>query len=328
MILLVTRADVGRLLTMDECIVAVEEAFRLHGERAVPTPGVLGTHVPGGGFHVKTGAMPFDGRLHFAAKINANFPDNPAMRALPTIQGALVLFDAEGGVPLAVMDSIEITRLRTAAATAVAARRLARAESATLTVIGCGLQGHAQAEALLAVLPIATIYAFDIDPRRAAAFVAAVGPRPGLVCAPVDDFREASRRSDVVVTCTTSTVPFLSPGDVGPGTFVAAVGADGEHKQELDPRLLVGSHLVTDVREQAAAIGELHHAIERGLLGTPATAAELGAIVAGREPGRREQHEIAIFDSTGMALQDVAAACAIYRKACRESGVLRVPLND
>src|SRR5205814_2478238 len=120
-LLVLSGADVERLLDLPACIGAVEDAFRRRGQGA-PTPsGVLGVHVPGGGFHVKAAALARS-RPYFAAKINANFPDNPARRGLPTIQGVLGLFDAEHGEPLAVMDSIAITTLRTAAATAAAAR--------------------------------------------------------------------------------------------------------------------------------------------------------------------------------------------------------------
>src|SRR5436309_2829688 len=114
--LLLTRKDVSELLTLNDCVQAVEQAFRLHGEGRAPAPGVLGIHAQGGGFHIKTGILPL-GRNYFAAKANANFPSNPA-RGLPTIQGIILLFDADSGQILAVMDSMEITILRTGAAMA------------------------------------------------------------------------------------------------------------------------------------------------------------------------------------------------------------------
>jgi alanine dehydrogenase len=326
-VLILTRADVRRLLTMEECIAAVEEAFRLYGQRATAPPGVMATHVAGGGFHLKAGAMPLHGRLFYAAKANANFAANPVKHGLPTIQGVVLLFDAECGRPLAIMDSIEITSLRTGAATAVAAKHLARRNSQTLTLIGCGMQSSYQLDAVLAVLPIQTIFVHDLDSMRAQSFAASVEKRCKIHTQAVADFAGAAGESDVIVTCTTSRAPFLLPQHVRPGTFVAAVGADNEDKQELDPRLLAGNRLVPDVVDQAATIGELHHAMAAGLLARDSIAADLGQVAAGRQPGRTCDEEIIIFDSTGMALQDVAAACAVYRKAKAESGVTRIALN-
>lgn len=327
-VLLLTREDVAKLLTIEDCIVAVEQAFRLYGEGAVPPPGILGTHVEHGGFHIKAGVMPFDGRLFYAAKANANFPNNPARHSLPTIQGAVLLFDAERGTPLAILDSIEITSLRTGAATAVAAKYLARKDSKVATVIGCGAQGRVQTAALLAVLGLETVYAYDLDPSRSAAMVAEMQAKtPSVRFEAASAFPEAARKSDVVVTCTTSTKPFLLPEHVRRGAFVAAVGADNEHKQELDARLLANHRVVPDVTQQAATIGEVHHALESGLMKIEAVATDLGQIVCGRQPGRKSDDEIIIFDSTGMGLQDVAAACAVYRKAKDAPQVSRIALN-
>jgi len=327
-VLLLTREDVAKLLTIEDCIVAVEHAFRFYGEGTVPPPGILGTHVEHGGFHIKAGVMPFEGRLFYAAKTNANFPNNPTRHALPTIQGVVLLFDAERGTPLAILDSIEITSLRTGAATAVAAKYLARKDSKVATVIGCGTQGRVQTAALLAVLGLDTVYAYDVDADRSAALVAEMqAKKPSVRFEAVTDFAEAARKSDVVVTCTTATKPFLLSEHVRRGTFVAAVGADNEDKQELDARLLVANRVVPDVTQQAATIGEVHHALESGLMKIEDVMVDLGQIVSGRQPGRKSDDEIIIFDSTGMGLQDVAAACAVYRKAKDAPHVNRITLN-
>jgi ornithine cyclodeaminase/alanine dehydrogenase-like protein (mu-crystallin family) len=137
MTLVLARGDVTALLTLDECIAAVEEAFALQGAGRALGPGVLGLHVPDGGFHVKVAGLPLS-RLYIAVKLNANFPDNGPRRGLPTIQGVIALADGETGRPLALMDSMEITVLRTGAATAVAARHLARADAHVVTIVGCG----------------------------------------------------------------------------------------------------------------------------------------------------------------------------------------------
>jgi alanine dehydrogenase len=320
--LVLTRSEVARLLDLRTCIAAVERAFRLHGEGAASPPATAAIHVPDGGFHTKAGALPLD-RHYFAAKTNANFMENRARTGLPTIQGTVVLHDAADGRPLAVMDSMELTILRTGAATAVAAMYLARPDSAAVAVAGCGAQGRVQLRAAATVLPLSRAFVWDLDPAHAKRLATELAPELGFEIAPVPEFARAARQAEIVITCTPSHDYLLGPDDVRPGTFVAGVGADNPHKKELHPKLLAAGTLVVDVLEQCAAMGDLHHAIEEGVLGAADVHAELGAVVAGRVPGRTRAEEITIFDSTGMALQDVAAAAAVYERA-RESGVGRV----
>jgi alanine dehydrogenase len=319
-VLLLDREDVASLLPLSECIAAVETAFRDHAEGLSLAPAVASVAADSGIFHVKA-AGTRGPRPYFAAKTNANFPDNPARTGLPAIQGVIALFDAATGAPLALLDSIEITIRRTGAATAVAARHLARADSSTVLVCGCGNQGRAQLECVAAVLPIQRALAFDAAPERAARFAAEMANRLNFAVEPVPDLSRA-RDCDVCVTCTPSRRPLLVEGDVRAGTFVAAVGADSPDKQELDPRLLAASKLVTDLTEQCAAFGELHHAIEAGLMRPEDVHAELAEVVSGARSGRETQDEIVVFDSTGTALQDVAAAALVYERA-RERGIGR-----
>ena len=298
--LLLGRPDVERLLTPEACVAAVENAFRDHALGKVPAPGILGMHAAKGGFHVKAGFL----GGYFAAKINANFPGNAG---LPTIQGAVILFDSSNGRPLAIMDSISITAIRTAAASAVAAKYLARQECDTLLICGCGGQAASQLDALLSVRKPRRLLAYDRDARKAAAF--------GRGTTAATDLAQAARSSDIIVTCTTATSYFITREMVRPGTFIAAVGADNEHKQEIDPRLLAHAKVVTDLTEQAARIGDLHHAIEAGVMSAAHVHAELGDVVAGRKPGRQGDDEVIVFDSTGTGLQDVAAAITVYEEA-------------
>ena len=132
----------------------------------------------------------------------------------------------------------------------------------------------------------------------------------------------------VSVTCTPSKQPYFREEFVRPGTFIAAVGADAPDKQELEPAVLVGAKLVTDVTDQCATLGELHHALDAGLLARTDVHAELGEVVAGRKPGRASAEEITLFDSTGMALQDAAASLVILEKAKRTGAGLRVKLGE
>ena len=294
---LLTRANVASLLTLEECLPAVEEAFR--GDPSAAKS--LGLHAAAGTFHIKA-AM---GGV-FAAKINANFPGDPSH---PTIQGVIVLMDLERGTPLAILDSALITTLRTAAATAVAARHLARADAATLTIVGCGVLGRATLEALRLVRPLREVWAWDAD-RAAAERLARV---PGSL-------DEAIAGSDLVVTCTTSRSPILDSHQLHPGLFIAAVGADNPQKQELAPPVLAQSKVVVDVLEQVATMGDLHHALQAGAMTRDDVHGELGDVLRGRVPGRQRDDEVFVFDSTGTALQDVAVASLAYARAM-ERGV-------
>jgi alanine dehydrogenase len=324
--LLLTRGEVASLLGLAECIEAVEAAFRLHAEGLSLPLGVLETLIEGGGFHIKAAGLKHTGGGYFAAKINANFPLNPERFRLPTIQGVVVLCDAERGRPLAVMDSMELTALRTAAATGVAAKHLARPDSKVVTVCGCGVQGRAQLRAVAQVIPVEKVYASDLDDARAESFAREMSEELGIEVEPAPGLREATSRSDVCVTCTPSRVPLLARGDVRAGSFVAAVGADNPLKQEIDPSLMASARIVVDILEQCATIGDLHHALAAGAVTLADVHAELGEVVAGRKPGRMSEEEVIIFDSTGTALQDVAAAAVVYERALRAGRGVRLNL--
>jgi alanine dehydrogenase len=313
--LILSRRDVTALLTLDECIREVEASFRALSDGTVPAPAVLGFHMPRGGFHAKVGALGNDVVL----KLNANFPSNRKRFGLPTIQGLILLFDAETGYPLAVMDSVEITILRTGAATAVAARYLARPESAVVTVCGCGNQGRIQLRSLAAVLPISKVLAFDVDEEVQGRFVEEMSRLPGIAVAPASDLEHAVGLSNVVVTCTPSREFYIRKPWITPGTFIAAVGADSEEKQELEPAVLAGSRVVVDILEQCEMIGDLHHAIREGAMSRDQIHGTLGDVVAGKKEGRTSPEQVFVFDSTGTALQDVAVARIAYQKA-REQG--------
>jgi len=325
-VLALSRSDVLELLTLRDCIEAVQAAFRLHAEGRTLGPGVLGVPAAGGGFHIKAAGLVGE-RSYFAAKINANFPDNPARSGLPTIQGTVMLADAATGQPLAVMESGSVTALRTGAATAVAARFLARRDARTATVVGCGVQGELQLAAIAAVLPLTSVRLFDADPARAEALAARAAATFGLAVEATRDLEAAIRTSDVCVTCTPARRAFVSPSVVAAGTFIAAVGADNRGKQELEPALVASATLVVDVLEQCAEIGELQHALAEGLMTREQVHAELGDVVAGRRPGRTRDDEIVIFDSSGTAIQDVAAAIAVYERACAAGRGIEVKLD-
>ena len=324
--LILSRRDVMELLSLGDCIEAVEQAFRLHAEGRTFGPGVLGIRAADGGFHIKAAGL-LGERGYFAAKTNANFPDNPRRFGFPTIQGAVLLADASNGQLLAVIDSASVTTLRTGAATAVAAKFMARRDARTVTIVGCGVQGEVQLAAVAAVLPLERAWVVDADPTRAERLAAHAASSLGIRVEPAKDLRVALRQSDVCVTCTPSRRAFVAARDVRPGTFVAAIGADSEGKQELEPQLVASATLVVDVLEQCAEIGELQHALAAGLLTRDQVHGDLADLVSGRRPGRTRDDEITIFDSSGTALQDVAAAVAVYQNARARNRGMEVKLD-
>jgi alanine dehydrogenase len=314
---ILTQADVAALLTIDDCIAAVETVFRDYGEGRIAPPQSLGIHAPNGTFHVKAAAADV-----FAAKINANFPRNPRSHGLPTIQGVIVVMDIERGTPLGILDSALITTLRTAAASAVAAKHLARTGARTATIIGCGIQGQAHLEALARVRPIAKAYAFDVDAAASERFATTMQHRLGIDVVPTLSIGDAVSDSDIVVTCTPSHSPILELEHRHAGLFIAAVGADNPEKQEIAPALLAQCLVVPDILEQAATMGDLHHAIAAGAITRADIHGELSDVICGRVPGRQNDDEVFLFDSTGTALQDVvAASVALSRAVERGIGV-------
>jgi ornithine cyclodeaminase/alanine dehydrogenase len=216
------------------------------------------------------------------------------------------------------MDSIEITIQRTGAATAVAAKYLAKTDSKTITICGCGNQGMVSLRALAKFFPLVKVFAYDLNVIQVERFANELAEELGIVVVAVEDLGNAVSQSEIVVTCTPSKRPFLNRAFVRPGTFIAAVGADSAEKQELEASLLADNKVVVDLLDQCVEIGELHHALQDELI-TPADVyAELGEVVAGIKTGRTSSDEIVIFDSTGMALQDVITAAVIYEKAVKQ----------
>ena len=322
--LILSRADIAGLMEANAWLAAVEIGFAALAEGKADAPPPMAIAGCGGIFHAKGASLQLD-RLYVALKLNGNFPDNPAMRQLPTIQGAILLCDGESGALLAIIDSIEVTLRRTAAASALAARFLARPDSQTILICGCGAQGQAHLAALREALPLRRCFAWDRDRARADLFAQEMSGA-ALTVEAVDD-PAAARKSDVIVTCTTSRVPYLEATLVSPGTFVAAVGADSPEKSEISPELMATARVVADSIDQCAIMGDLHHAIRAAAMARGDVHAELAELLTGAKAGRTSESQITLFDSTGTAVQDVAAAALLYERACRAPGQLTVALG-
>jgi alanine dehydrogenase len=307
---ILTQNDLASVLRLDDCIAAVEGAFGDYAAGRLPKPESLGVRVEHGTFHIKAARSSL-----FAAKVNANFPGNPARHGLPTIQGVVVVMDLERGTLLGLLDSALITTRRTAAATAVAAKHLSRADASSAAIIGCGALSGATVEALRVVRPLTRLLLWDTDLAARDACARELAASSGIEVTAAASLDAAVEGADIIVTCTPSRRPFLELRHLRAGVFIAAVGADNPEKSEIAPELMERVSIVPDLLEQAATMGDLHHAIRSGLVTRDDVHGELGDVVTGQVPARRADDEIFLFDSTGTALQDVVVASLALERA-------------
>ncbi|HSG46196.1 MAG TPA: ornithine cyclodeaminase family protein [Longimicrobiales bacterium] len=319
-LLYLSRGDVEALgLPMSDVIDAVEAAFREKGEGTVEMPPKPGVH-PGRDAFIH--AMPALLRGAGAAGLKwvAGFPENKD-RGLPYISGLFVLNDVETGFPLAVMDCTWITGARTGAATAVAARHLARAGSSSAGMLGCGVQGRTNLEALATLFPLERAHAYDIHPERARAYAAEMSVRLGVEVVPVETPREAVQGMDLVVTSgpiLKEPSPTIPAGWLEPGAFACPLDFDsywtGEALAQVD-------RLATDDRAQLAYYRTVGYFADM-----PDPYADLGEIVTGRAPGRQSLEERTLSMNLGLAIEDVAVARILYRRALEAGAGTRLPL--
>ena len=325
--LIIGRRDIRRVMKPGDYVTAVEAAFRAAAAGRAYSPHPMHLPMERGGFHAK-GASIRLARDYVAVKVNGNFPGNPVELGLPTIQGAILLLDGSNGSLLAIIDSAEVTLRRTAAASALAARLLARPDSQTLLICGCGEQGAAHVEALGGPFPISQCLLWDRDQSHAERFASVLTDTTDLAVATVGELEAAGPSADIVATCTPAQEPFFNLTMVKPGAFIAAVGADSPAKNEIAPQLMAAATVVADVRSQCAEMGDLHHAIAAGWMAESDVHAELGDVLVGAKAGRASPDEIIVFDSTGTGLQDVAAAAAIYERCADDPSLPSVALSE
>ena len=282
----------------EKALEAVRDAFVAYrrGEWSMP-PKVYVPAYPAGDFR----AMPVLGAGYAALKWVTSFPGNPS-RGLPTVSGVVLLSDAANGSLLAVLDAAAVTALRTGAAAVLAAETLGREDAETASVVGAGVNGRAAARTFLARGRAVVLW--DVDASRARAAADDLGARAA-------ESAEEALRADLVVTMTPGHEPLFPAGSLRPGQHVSLMGADGPGKAEIDPLELVRTHMFCDDWEQASHNGELVHAIEAAALAREQVT-ELGAVLTGESAGRRAPDEVTTFDSTGLAIQDLAIALAAF----------------
>ncbi len=316
--LIFNRTDIQSLMSLKEHIQVVENAFRFHAEGNILEPGLLHFDADKGEFHLKAGGIKTP-KIYYGLKSNGGFFKNKATNGLPNIQGMILLHDGDNGFPLAIFESGDITIKRTGAATAVAAKYLALEDADTATICGCGIQGQIQLESIMQVRDIKKVFAFDKNEERMVGYVEKMSKKMNIEVLPTFNLQEAILQSQICVCCTPSHKSFIKKEDVHEGLFIAAVGADSPEKQELDPQLLTNHKVVADILEQCISVGELHHAIDAGLMQKEDVYSEIGEIITGKRIGRESKEEVIIYDATGTALQDVAAAAFVYEKAIKKN---------
>jgi alanine dehydrogenase len=243
-------------------------------------------------------------------------PQNPS-KGLPTVMAVIIYNDPETGYPLAVMDGTDITAYRTGAAAAVASKYLARSGSNTLGLVGAGRQSYTQLMAHAELFKLRHIKVFDKRDAAVETFIEAFPAYSIKACS-----LEETVESDIVCTVTPAREPFLKREWVRPGTHINAIGADAEGKEELEPSLLKKALVVVDDVRQASTAGEINVPVSKGLFKVEEIYATLGDIIAGKKQGRKNERAITIFDSTGLAIEDIAVTKLVYDKAMNRSGYL------
>jgi alanine dehydrogenase len=307
-----TGSDVERAVSPERAVEAVREAFIAHarGEWTMP-PKVYVTNYPAGDFR----AMPALGGGHALLKWVTSFPGNPP-KGLPTVTGVVLVSDAENGQLRAVLDAASVTALRTGAAAVLAAETLGRADATTAAVVGTGVNGRAAARTFLARGRAVSVWDVDEDRARRVAEELGADVAPSL---------EQALAADLLVTVTPGNVVLLGEGALRPGQHVSLMGADGPGKAEAAGPELARAHLFCDDWEQASHGGELAHAVEVGLV-TREDVTAIGDVLAGTALGRANETEMTAFDSTGLAIQDLAIALAALEAAGDDPGLARLAL--
>jgi alanine dehydrogenase len=316
--LLLNKKDVQHLIAMEEVIPVVEQAFKelTEGKGAMPSKVYL--TVKDGDFRAMPAALPGAAGMKW---VNVH-PGNP-LKGLPTVMAVLIYNDPATGYPLAIMDATESTAFRTAATSAIASKYLARKNSTTLGIVGAGRQASTHIMAHRLIFDFKEIRVFDISSEAVARLTIDLPESPIKECS-----LEETAKSDIVCTLTPAHQPVVKSKWIMPGTHINAVGADAQGKEELEPSILNQAMVVVDDLRQASHGGEINVPISKGLFKKQQIYATLGEIITGKKTGRTDNKTITVFDSTGLAIEDIAVARLLYEKARNKGTGLTVNLVD
>lgn len=319
---IITKKEIEKVLSIKDVVKVVEKAFRLHGLNRVQMPAK--SYLDFGVGDLRSMPAFIDDKSMYMAGIKSVnvHPDNPRKYRLPTVMATILLTDPKTGYNIAILDGTLITNLRTGAAGAVAAKYLSKKDSKIAGFIGTGAQARTQLDALMTVRKIKQIKAWSPSKKSMAGFCTWAEKNYGINVIPSDDIKGAVQDCDIVTTVTPSRKPLVKKDWIASGTHINAIGADAKGKEELDPKLLKAAKVVIDDWNQASHSGEINVPISKGLFSKKDVYAQLGQIVAGKKRGRTSNKEITIFDSTGLAIQDISTAYLVYKKI-KAKGKLR-----
>jgi len=323
--LILNQKEVEQLLTMPKCIDIMRDTLSAlaRGEATMPLRTVFG--IPDGAFAVMPSALANPSCV--GAKIITVLPKNHGTR-YDAHQGAVLLFDTENGSLLAVMDATSITTIRTAAVSGVATDALAKKNATSLAILGAGVQGHSHLDAICAVRPIKTLRIWSRNRANGETLAKVARDKYELDVTVVDSGRDAVQNVDVICATTSSTEPVLLGEWLTPGTHINAVGASQRHAREVDSAVVVKSRLYVDRRESALKEpGDILVPLNDGDIGPDHIVGEIGELLIGRAPGRRDREEITLFKSLGLAVEDLAAARHVYERAVAANVGTRVELG-
>ena len=311
------RKDVENLLDMPAAIAAVADAFRLIYEGQTELP--VRSNIPVAAHDGSLMTMPayVGGDVDaLGAKLISFYGANPAQRGLPAIQGSVVLFDPTTGKLQAIIEAGLLTAMRTGASGGVAARYLSRQDSRTLTIFGSGVQAPYQVEAVLCERAIERVFVLSRAAAHAEALAARLEQRFGIPVRAATDIENAVQAADILVTATSAHTPLFDGSLLRAGVHITGIGSHLPNACEVDATTVRRAKVVTDQMSACLAeAGDLVQPIKAGLYDPGHVYAEIGAIIAGDRPGRTDADEITFFKSVGLAVQDVAVARTVYRKA-------------
>ena len=307
--LLLAREDTLKCLTMPEVIRAVEQAFTDYATGKAIMPSKAYLTLPLGDFRAMPAAVPGAAGLKW---VNVH-PGNHS-KGLPTVMAVVIYSDPDTGYPLAIMDATDITAYRTGAAAAIASKYLAKTDAKTLGLVGAGKQAQTQLLAHSEFFKFDEISVYDRSPEATDAFKRLFPKYPIKIVS-----LEEACGANIVCTLTPSRAPIVKREWVKAGTHINAIGDDAPGKEELEPEILADAMVVVDDIEQSTHAGELNVPVSTKLFAANQIYATLGELTSGKKPGRRDDKSITIFDSTGLAIQDIATARFIYEKACSEA---------
>lgn len=314
---ILTENELRSCVSMDEdAITAVAEGFSRLAEGKATVPPILRVDIPENNGEVDVKTAYVHGLDSFAIKIAAGFFDNRNL-GLPTGSGMMVVISAKTGFLQAILlDNGYLTDVRTGIAGAIAARHLARESIETAGVIGAGIQARYQIRGLKLVRDFKRLIIYSIIPEEVDVYVDEMAKELGIEVVKASNYQEVVRQSDVVVTTTPAREPFLKAEWVHPGLHITCMGSDSEHKQELYVDVFgCADRVVCDRKSQCFRLGELHHALEAGVISEHDEIIELGELTSGLKPGRQHDDEITVCDLTGVGVQDTAIALLAYRRA-------------